>query len=462
MSCATLVDFLREHFHCGSHHVAERRICSGDGVGFVNACHTFPMLKIGIAFAFLLFLAGSGSAEIRLDCPEHTRPEERPLHKRIEVHCTLGDGTRQGPWGGWFPSGQRAVAGYYENGRLHGTETEWYDATELSGWQGFRARFRLPRRHQKEWSRGKLHGEVIEWDIRGRVLQRSTWHRGEFVGYTHPRGSAAKDAQLGRPFATRRKPKGCFAREYYPSLLRVMMGEPTDGYSGYEVLYGTNKDCRREELPCRSYSHAELSDIMGREIDGYATSARFAVVSCRTGEDQRRHTAVAELMWRKQSAVYRDPGVIALLSDMHGVWCGRSTRIQHNFESNREIRIEFIQGDPERAALATDTWNRVPGGPVGEPGYVMSSLLIPMPRSGVDSSPAINGQDLSPTTTMHFKAVSVHANVGGYALSKDPEGFVIKHGGRAYPMSQDCEGFWVPPDPDLSAYDTAPGQDEAP
>ena len=420
------------------------------------------MLKLGIVFACLLFWAVSGSATIRLDCPEHTRQEETQLHKGIEAHCTLGDGTRQGPWGGWFPSGQRAIAGYYENGRLHGIETEWYDATELSGWRRFRARLRLPRRHRKEWSRGKLHGQVIEWDIRGRVLERSTWHRGEFVSYTHRKDSVARDAQLGRPFATGRKPKGCFGREYYPGLLSVMMGEPAEGYSGYEVLYGSNKDCRREELPCRSYSHAQLSDILGQEIEGYATSARFAVVGCRTGEDQRRYTAADETRWRKQSAVHRDTGVIALLSDMHGVWCGRSTRIERNFESSREIRIEFIEGDPERAALATDTWNRVSGGPMGEPGYVMSSLLIPMPRSATDPSRATNGQDLSAKTSMHFKAVSVHTNVGGYALSMDPGGFVIKHSGRAYRMSQDCEGFWVPSDPDLRAYDTATGQNEAP
>lgn len=415
-----------------------------------------------ILFALFPFCASTGAAEIHLDCPAHTALELKELSKGVEAYCVLGDGTRHGPWSGWFPDGQRAIAGYYENGRLHGIETEWYDAAGLSGWQRFRARFRLPRRRQSEWSRGKLHGEVIDWDLRGRVLQRSTWHRGEFAGYFHPKGTVTKDSHLGRPFAALHKPKGCFERKYYPSLLRTMMGKPVEGYSGYEVLYGTNKDCNREELPCGSYSHTQLSDILGQKIEGFSDSARFAVTTCRTREDQRRHTAAEELKWRKRSAVYQDPGVVAFLSDMHGVWCGRSTRIQNNFESSREVRIEFIEGDPERAALVTDTWNRVPGGPVGEPGYVMSSLLIPMPRSGFDVSSVARGQDVPPATQMHFKAVSVHNNAGGYALSMDSGGFALKHRGRTYPMSQDCGDFWAPSDPDLTTYDSDPGQDEAP
>ena len=129
---------------------------------------------------------------------------------------------------------------------------------------------------------------------------------------------------------------------------------------------------------------------------------------------------------------------------MHGVWCGRSTRIQQNHEWHRELRIEFVEGDPERVALATDTWNRVPGGPMGETGYVISSLLIPMPRSG--------GQGAAPAARMHFKAVSAHDNVGGYGLSLESGGVVIRHGDHAYPMSQDCRGFWTPggSEPDAS------------
>ena len=153
---------------------------------------------------------------------------------------------------------------------------------------------------------------------------------------------------------------------------------------------------------------------------------------------------------------------MALLSDMHGVWCGRSTRIENNLRSNREIRIEFIQGDRERAALATDTWNRVPGGPVGERGYVISSLLIPMGRAGINSSSAMDRQDLPPATQMRFKAISVHNNAGGYSLSRGAEGVVIKHRGRTYPMSDDCEEFWLPSDSDLGAYNAEPGKDEIP
>lgn len=404
----------------------------------------------------------AGSAEIRLDCPAQTEREVKQLRKGVEAYCVLGDGTRHGPWGGWFLNGQRAIAGHYDNASLHGIETEWYDAAELSGWQSFRARFRLPRRRQSEWSRGKLHGEMIEWDRRGRVLQRSTWHRGEFVNYVHPEGTAVDDSLLGRPFAAVHKPKGCFERKYYPSVLRAMMGAPVEGYSGFEIQYGTNNNCSREKLPCGSYSHAQLSDIMGQQIGGYADLARFAVTTCRTREDERLYTSAEETKWRKRSAVYNDSGVVALLSDMHGVWCGRSTRIENNLRSNREIRIEFIQGDRERAALATDTWNRVPGGPVGERGYVISSLLIPMPRAGINSSSAMDGQDLPPATQMHFKAISVHNNAGGYSLSRGAEGVVIKHRSRTYPMSDDCEEFWLPSDSDLGAYNAEPGKDETP
>ena len=127
-----------------------------------------------LLLAVLPFWTANGFAEISLDCPEQTALETKQLRKGVEAYCVLGDGTRHGPWGGWFPDGQRAIAGHYENSRLHGTETEWYDASDLSGWQGFRSRFKLPRRRQSEWSRGKLHGEVIDWDVRGRVLQRST------------------------------------------------------------------------------------------------------------------------------------------------------------------------------------------------------------------------------------------------------------------------------------------------
>ena len=147
--------------------------------------------------AALLFLAGSGFAQIGLDCPEHTRQEVVHLKKGIEAYCTLGDGAHQGPWGGWFPSGQRAISGYYEDGQLHGIETEWFDAAELSGWRRFQSRFKLPRRYRKNWSRGKLHGKLTEWDIRGNILEQSTWHRGEFVSYTRPKGSALEDRQLG-------------------------------------------------------------------------------------------------------------------------------------------------------------------------------------------------------------------------------------------------------------------------
>ena len=52
---------------------------------------------------------------------------------------------------------------------------------------------------------------------------------------------------------------------------------------------------------------------------------------------------------------------------------------------------------------------------------------------------------------MHFKAVSVHDNAGGYALSFDADGFVMKHSGRSYPLSQDCSDFWAPADPDPGA-----------
>ena len=285
-------------------------------------------------FALLPCWAASGIAEVSLDCPAQTSLEVKQLHKGVEAYCVLGDGTRHGPWGGWFPDGQRAIEGYYENSRLHGSETEWYSAAELSGWQGLRARLRLPRRRQSEWSRGKLHGEVIDWDIRGRVLQRSTWHRGEFVAYVHPRGTAAQDSQLGRPFAALHKPKGCFDRKYYPSLLQTMMGEPVEGYSGYAILYGTNKNCGREERPCGSYSYAQLSDILGQEIEGFADSARFAVTTCRTREDERRYTAAEELKWRKRSAVHLDPARNRLpLRHARGlVWTFDAYREQHRIE----------------------------------------------------------------------------------------------------------------------------------
>ena len=404
-----------------------------------------------LAIALALFWADTGSAEIDLDCPEHTRIEQKQLHKGVEAYCVLGDGTRHGPWGGWYPSGQRAVAGRYEDGRLQGVETEWYDVAELSGWRRFRARFRKPRRIRTEWSRGKRHGELVEWDIDGHVLQRSTWHLGKFVSYEHPKGSADADARLGRPFAALHKPKGCFERKYFPRLLRDMMGEPVEGYSGFEVRYGTGGNiCGYRESPCRNYSRAQLSDIMGHEIQGFADSASFTVVKCRTDEDKRLHTLSEEKKWRQRSAVDRDAGVIAFLSDMHGAWCGRSTRTQNNHEWHREVRIEFIPGDPERAALATDTWNRVPGGPMAEPGYVMSSLLIPMPRSGIDASSADSEQQIPSAKQVRFKAVSVHRNAGGFVLSRGEQGLVLVHQGRTFPMSQDCEGFWIPPGPNPS------------
>jgi hypothetical protein len=401
-----------------------------------------------VAAALVLFGAGAAYAKTYLDCPEHTRLELKPLHKGVEAYCVLGDGKRHGPWGGWYANGQRATAGFYDNGRLHGVETEWYDASELSGWRRFQARFRKPRRSRTDWSRGKRHGESIEWDVRGRVLQRSTWHRGEFEGYERPSGSAAADAELGRPFTEAPKPKGCFERRFYPRLLRDLLGEPAEGYSGFEVQYGTSKNCALERLPCRNFSHAQLSDIMGHEIQGFADSARFAVASCRTDEDQRSHTAAEERKWRRRSAIDRDPGVVAFLDELSGVWCGRSTRTEQNHEWRREVRIEFIPGDPERAARATDTWNRVPEGPMGEPGYVMSSLLIPMPRSGVDPSPADGGREVPAASRMHFKPVSVHPNAGGFVLSRGEQGLVLQHSGRTFPMSPDCAGFWEPSGPD--------------
>jgi len=417
----------------------------------------------GLALALVLFSAGSGFAEIDLACPEHTQLEQRQLQKGVEAYCVLGDGTRHGPWGGWYPSGQRAIAGYYEDGRLHGVETEWYDVAELSGWRRFRARFRKPRRIHTEWSRGELHGERVEWDIDGHLLERSTWHRGEFVSYEHPKGLAAADAELGRPFAALHKPKGCFERKYFPSLLRKMMGAPVEGYSGFEVRYGTGSNpCGHQKLPCRSYSRAQLSDIMGHEIQGFADSASFAVFTCRTDEDERRHTLAEEGKWRKRSAVHRDAGVIAFLSDVHGAWCGRAARSKNDRKWQSEVRIEFIPGDPERAALATETWNRVPGGPMGEPGYVMSSLLIPMPREGVGALSADGEQMIPEARQARFKAVSVHRNAGGFVLSTGEQGFVLLHKGHEFPMSQDCEGFWMPPGPDPSDAAAAPETGKGP
>lgn len=407
-----------------------------------------------LTLASFLLCAGTGSAKVQLDCPEHTRLEDKPSHKGVEAHCVLGDGTRQGPWGGWYKSGQRAIAGHYENGRLHGEETEWYDATELSGWRHFRSHFRKPKRSRTRWSVGQKHGESIEWDSKGRVLQRSTWHRGEFVRYKHPKDTIAEDKELGLLYVPPRKPQGCFERRYYPHILSMMMGRPVAGYSGYEILYGTNKNCGREEHPCRRFSHPQLSDIMGQKIQGYADTAKFAVVTCRTDEDKRRQTAVEEHRWRKQSAVYRDPGVVAFLHDMHGVWCGRSTHDASGRLSHREIRIEFIANDPERAALLTDTWDQIPGGPVGEPGYVMAGLIIPMPRSGIEAS-SVEGDEPLPNR-IHFKTVSVHSNAGGYQLSRDSQEVVFHHRRRTYPMSQDCSGFWAPPGPDPNAPSVAP------
>ena len=99
---------------------------------------------------------------------------------------------------------------------------------------------------------------------------------------------------------------------------------------------------------------------------------------------------------------------------------------------------------------------------MGEPGYVMSSLLIPMPRTGIDVSSRSSGQNVLPATQMHFKAVSVHTNAGGYVLSMNADRSIIKHRGRTYPMSDNCADFWTPSNSDLSAYDASPGQDEAP
>ena len=67
-----------------------------------------------------------------------------------------------------------------------------------------------------------------------------------------------------------------------------MMGEPAEGYSGYEVLFGTNVTCARAKLPCRRFSHAQLSDVMGHEILGYSEAAGFAVRTCATAEDDLR------------------------------------------------------------------------------------------------------------------------------------------------------------------------------
>ena len=55
---------------------------------------------------------------------------------------------------------------------------------------------------------------------------------------------------------------------------------------------------------------------------------------------------------------------MALLAQIEGVWCGRTTRMYDGKELHREVRIGFIPGDPDRAALATDTWSGTPGGPV--------------------------------------------------------------------------------------------------
>ena len=427
---------------------------------------TFPVTLPATLCVVLALGAGEAVAKAKLDCPEHTRMEEKAYGKGVEAYCTLGDGSRHGPWGGWFASNQRAITGFYENGKRHGVETEWYDRETLPKRRGLRRLlFGAPKRYRKHWSAGKLHGESVEWDIDGRVLEKSTWHGGEFVSYDHAKPSElADDARLGRPFATPRKPRGCFAHEYFPSSLRTMMGEPAEGYSGYEILYGTNKDCQRDDKPCRNFSHAQLSYLMGQEIGGYTESARFAVTSCQTRADQRRATAAEESTWRAQSAVGRDPGVLALLADMHGVWCGRATRVQQGMEFYREVRIEFIEDDEERAAIATDTWSRTPSGPVGEPGYVMTSLLIPMPRRGVDITAVAGSEASKPARQMRFKAVSVHKNVGGYSLTTGPEGegYVLQRGRESYPLSQQCDGFWSPPSSDTSDYLNTPGRDTAP
>ena len=76
-------------------------------------------------------------------------------------------------------------------------------------------------------------------------------------------------------------------------------------------------------------------------------------------------------------------------------------------------------------------------------GYVMRSVLIPMPRS-TGKAPTTSQQPATPATQMHFKAVSVHSNVGGYRLAMETDGPVITHSGRRYLMTQNCAGFWAP------------------
>lgn len=396
----------------------------------------------------LAHCAGTGTVA-DLDCPELSRIEAKKfLGGEIQAYCVQGDGARHGPWGHWYASGYPEATGYYDRGQRHGVETEWYDPAQLQGWERLRARLRRPRRSRVEWSMGRRHGESTEWDARGRVLERSTWHRGEFVGYARPRGPAEADAELGRPFAALKKPHGCYQRKYFPRLLREMMGEPPDGYSGYEVLYGTSYRCTRTKLPCRNFSHAELSDVMGHPIRGYSEHARFAVRTCATDEDIRRRLAAEEKDWRARSAADEDPGVMAFLADIDGVWCGRSTRVHRGVESHREVRIAFIPGDPDHAALATDTWARKPGGPLGDPGYVISSLLIPRPRKRGDSSSGKDWRAVDIPSTVLFKTICKHDSAGSFTLSWDGQEFVLNHAGHPYPLTQNCEGFWTPPGPD--------------
>jgi hypothetical protein len=360
----------------------------------------------------------------------------------------LGDGTRHGPWGGWYPDGHRAIAGMYEKGEINGFETEWYDPEDLEGWNRFKARLRNPRHSRSQWSMGERHGEWTEWDTNGRVIQSSTWHRGEFVRYEHRKGDSDEDTALGVPFAALKKPQGCFDRQYFPRMLIDMMGEPVDGYSGYEVLYGTNVTCQRAERPCRQFNRAQLSDVMGNEIQGYSEKAGFAVRTCATAEDDQARVASQEATWRARSAADTDPGVIAFLTDINGVWCGRATRFHDDKPLHREVRIAFIPGDPDHAARATDTWSRTPGGPVGGPGYVMSSLLIPLPRKASDVSFDANGQPIDIPTSVRFKPVSVHTNAGSFTLTRTEQGLMLAHTRGQYPMSQNCEGFWAPGGPD--------------